>query len=242
MQYSITTTVLATLVFLVATTTPVANGANNNGHSNLRRRRLEEPALTEEEVSQVLGILEEKANDPPLLQSGGSEKIAVAGSNQLLEGFSIVSQGRGNSPFEPIPHCKDKNDLSACIDKVPSSKSVSSYEKTLVDKSSRESLMSTVVSAEGGSAGVQVSASVDYMQQSEQSLETVTYTIGGSTALYEERVRNPGKLKLTKPARTMLEQNPTRFLELYGLSFVDSITYGGTFFGSVDLKIGRAHV
>merc|ERR1711865_75341 len=95
--------------------------------------------------------------------------------------------------------------------------------------------MKAAISAEGGSVGVTVSASVEVMTTSEMSLESVSHIVSGTTYTHNKRIRNAQKLKLTEPAKDLLNTDRERFIRQFGLTFVQSITEGGSFMGTFNM-------
>lgn len=202
------------------------------------------PVMTEKALQSVLRVIKQIENDKkaaadadvPLLQGGGvPNKFAVSGGIvDLLMGYSIVDQEKGNFAFEPIKKCVD-DDVNACIETVISNAGSKSTETTIYDTSTRSSFMKAAISAEGGSVGTKVSASVEVMTTSEMSLESVSHILLGTTITKNERIKNAQKLKLTGTAKYWLTNDRDRFIRQFGLTFVTSITKGGSFMSSFDM-------
>lgn len=160
---------------------------------------------------------------------------ASANIDQLLQGFSINKVNIG-AAFEPIKECEG-NDVEACIwIEEKSGDSSKGYNRKISSESSMSNFLDTVVNVEGGSVGTRASGSIGYIGNSEMTTTSVSYMIGSTQRTDVKRVKNPLKLKLTDTAATLLKKNPTKFLQLYGYHFIDSITYGGSFIGSFTLN------
>lgn len=212
------------------------------------------PVMTEKALQSVLRVIKQIDNDkkadadaevpqelggerPVSLLGGGGvpNKFAVSGGIvDLRMGYSIVDQEKGNFAFEPIKKCVD-DDVNACIETVISNAGSKSRQYTIYDTSTRSSFMKAAISAEGGSVGTKVSASVEVMTTSEMSLESVSHILLGTTITYNERIKNAQKLKLTGPAKNWLTNDRERFIRNFGLTFVTSITKGGSFMSSFDM-------
>merc|ERR1711920_962573 len=80
-----------------------------------------------------------------------------------------------------------------------------------------------------------VSASFSYMKRSQVSEKAQAFFIGASGRTSTRTLDNPGALKLTSTAKQLLTANASMFLQFYSSTFVHTLTYGGSFLGSVTL-------
>merc|ERR1719350_1531426 len=94
----------------------------------------------------------------------------------------------------------------------------------------------SVTEAEGGGYGVSVSAGFSYMKRSQVSEKSTAFFIGASGRTSTRSLNNPQNLKLTSTAKQLLSVNSSMFLQFYSSTFVHTLTYGGSFLGSVTIN------
>ena len=200
----------------------------------------------EKEVQRPPGFLEylNDGNDDFGTQAATNLKYPADNNNdKLLVAYSIQG-GIGGTPFQSIYNCNDeqeRDDDTTCYDEavVPPDRS-RHYDALIESTSTRDSLLSTITKAEGGSVGIKVSASASYVSEKSDSSQSISFMIGGYRATQTARPRDFSKLKLTDAARNFLAHDAPGFLETYGDYYVQSITYGGSFIGSFDLSAGSS--
>jgi len=64
----------------------------------------------------------------------------------------------------------------------------------------------------------------------------LAFFIGASGRTQTRTIQRPVAMNLTSAAKALLKQNPREFITRYGLRYIHSITYGGSFLGSVTLN------
>jgi len=175
------------------------------------------------------------------IQSTTTKYPATNNNDVLLSSYSMEA-GTAGSPFESLEDCAGKSSTNdACfVDDVIPPDSSRHYDSLIESKSTRDSLLSTITKAEGGSLGIKVSASASYVSEKSDSSQSISFMIGGYRSTKTRRVDAFSKIKLTDAARRSLAADPPRFLENYGNYYVKSVTYGGSFLGSFDLTAGSS--
>jgi hypothetical protein len=175
------------------------------------------------------------------IQSTTTKYPATNNNDVLLSSYSMET-GTAGSPFESLEDCAGKSSTNdACfVDDVIPPDSSRHYDSLIESKSTRDSLLSTITKAEGGSLGIKVSASASYVSEKSDSSQSISFMIGGYRSTKTRRVDAFSKIKLTDAARRSLAADPPRFLENYGNYYVKSVTYGGSFLGSFDLTAGSS--
>ena len=218
-------------------------GESTGEQSKRNLRGLEE---VENEVERPPGFLEylNDGDDDFGTQSATNLKYPADNNNDMLLVAYSIEAGIGGSPFDPIYSCNDereRDDDTTCYDEsvIPPDRS-RHYDALIESTSTRDSLLSTITKAEGGSVGIKVSASAGYVSEKSDSSQSISFVIGGYRATMTTRPRQFSKLKLTDAARGKLARDAPGFLETYGDYYVQSITYGGSFIGSFDLSAGSS--
>ena len=165
-----------------------------------------------------------------------NSKYPAGGNNldQLLQSYGM-DRGPGGTPFKSILDCVgDEAELGQpCFDNssVPAGGS-NHYDATITSSESQSSFLRTFAQAEGGSIGLKVSASAEYVQERADSRTTVTHMIGGYRQTTQKRVNDFSLLQLDDFAANRLATDPIGFLQTYGNFYIRSVTYGGSFIGS----------
>jgi len=163
-----------------------------------------------------------------------------AGDNCFLgSGFDYqVGCSKASILSAPLIPCNGDSDPGPCIDVEPGS-GETAYTRDVRSLQDYSSLLSTAVSAEGGGFGFKVSASVDYMRQSQTTEKSISFFIGQSGTIRVERVRGPQVLRMNPDAKRLLDAcvSPSNcsFIHEYGLHYIYSITYGRSFLGGFNL-------
>jgi hypothetical protein len=153
----------------------------------------------------------------------------------LASGFGLQRGCQYAQAMEPVPNCNSASYDQACYDEA-SAEQVRGYLRDVRTSSDYSSLTRSVTEAEGGGFGVSVSASFSYLKRSEVSERSIAFFIGASGRSKTRTMQKPVSMKLTSAAKTVLRNDPKRFLSLYGLKYVHTVTYGGSFLGSFTLN------
>jgi len=74
------------------------------------------------------------------------------------------------------------------------------------------------------------------MKSSQVSERSLAFFIGASGRTHVRTIRRPVAMKLTEPAKALLQRDPEGFIQQYGLKYIHSISYGGSFLGSCTLN------
>jgi hypothetical protein len=191
-----------------------------------------------DEVERPADFLEYVEEEDDASMAGTNLKYPVADGNNmdvLLQSYSMDKGVPMGGPFESLKDCSGRTntDDDACFedDIIPVGDS-RHYDRLIKDSRSKDEFLSTIAKAEGGSLGLKVSASASYASERSDSSESISYMIGGYRETSTRRVDDFSKLKLTKDARILLDEEPHTFLSSYGQSYIRSVTYGGSFLGS----------
>jgi hypothetical protein len=161
-------------------------------------------------------------------------------SDFLLSAHSIQGASSG-SPFEPLKDCTERSNTDdACIEDLNPPRSSRHYDALIKSTSTRDSLLSAITKAEGGSLGSKVSSGASYVSEKSDSIQSISFMIGGHRFTNTRSPDNVSKLKLNTSSRDLLARDPKGFLQAYGSYYVKAVTYGGSFIGSFDLTAGSS--
>merc|ERR1719422_359151 len=153
----------------------------------------------------------------------------------LGSGFGIQKGCQYVPALQNIPSCDTAASGEACYRDTPT-ESVRGYSRDVRTSFDYSSLTESVTEAEGGGYGISVSASFSYMKRSQVSEKSTAFFIGSSGRTSVRTLDNPGALKLTSTAKQLLRTNASLFLQFYSSTFVHTLTYGGSFLGSVTVN------
>jgi len=153
----------------------------------------------------------------------------------LASGFGVQRGCQYPQAMQQVGECGSSWFEKACYS-VSNSESVRGYMRDIRSNSDYNSLTRSVTEAEGGGYGVSVSASFSYMKRSQVSEKSLAFFIGASGVTRTRSIQNPGEMLLTSAAKELLRQEPREFIARYGLRYIHTITYGGSFLGSVTLN------
>jgi len=153
----------------------------------------------------------------------------------LASGFGVQRGCQYPAAMKAVGECGSSWFESACYENS-NAETVRGYMKDVRSTSDYNSMTRSVTEAEGGGFGVSVSASFSYMKRSQVTEKSLAFFIGASGTTQTRSIKNPGELKLTSAASSLLRSNPREFIARYGLRYIHSITYGGSFLGSVTLN------
>merc|ERR1719469_275158 len=142
--------------------------------------------------------------------------------------------------MQPVPDCSNANFDQACY-QVDPAEVVRGYMRDVRSTNDYSSLTRSVTEAEFGGYGVTVSASFSYMKSSEVTEESIAFFIGASGKTRTRTIQRPVAMRLTAAAREILRQDPREFITRHGLRYIHSITYGGSFLGSVTVNAKGVH-
>lgn len=165
-----------------------------------------------------------------------NSKYPAGGNNldMLLQSYGI-DRGPGGGPFKSVLDCVDGEPEPGkpCFDNssIPGGGS-NHYDATITSSQEQSNFLRIVGKAEGGSIGLKVSASAEYVQDRSDSRTSVSHMIGGYRETSQKRVNDFSLLQLDDFAAERLKTNPIGFLESYGNFYIRSVTYGGSFIGS----------
>jgi len=165
-----------------------------------------------------------------------NSKYPAGGNNldMLLQSYGI-DRGPGGGPFKSVLDCVDGEPEPGkpCFDSssIPGGGS-NHYDATVTSSQAQSNFLRIVGKAEGGSIGLKVSASAEYVQDRSDSRTSVSHMIGGYRETSQKRVNDFSLLQLDDFAAERLKTNPIGFLESYGNFYIRSVTYGGSFIGS----------
>jgi len=153
----------------------------------------------------------------------------------LGSGFGLLRGCQYPEAMQPVPDCNNANFDQACY-QVDPAEVVSGYMRDVRSTNDYSSLTRSVTEAEFGGYGVTVSASFSYMKSSEVTEESIAFFIGASGKTQTRTIQRPVAMRLTSAAKEILRQDPRQFITRHGLRYIHSITYGGSFLGSVTLN------
>merc|ERR550532_3505036 len=153
----------------------------------------------------------------------------------LGSGFGIQKGCQYVPALATIPSCASAGSGEACYTDTPT-EVARGYSRDVRTSFEYSSMTESITEAEGGGFGISVSASFSYMKRSQVSEKATAFFIGASGRTSTRTLDNPGALKLTATAKQLLTANPAMFLQFYSSTFVHTLTYGGSFLGSVTLN------
>merc|ERR1719464_1787257 len=153
----------------------------------------------------------------------------------LGSGFGIQKGCQYVPALVNIPSCDTAGSGEACY-RDTSTEAVRGYSRDVRTSFEYSSMTESITEAEGGGFGISVSASFSYMRRSQVSEKAAAFFIGASGRTRVRTLDNPGALKLTSTAKQLLTANASLFLQFYSSTFVHTMTYGGSFLGSVTVN------
>jgi len=153
----------------------------------------------------------------------------------LGSGFGIQKGCQYVPALQNIPSCDTAASGEACY-RDTNTESARGYSRDVRTSFDYSSLTESITEAEGGGYGISVSASFSYMKRSQVSEKSTAFFIGSSGRTRVRTLDNPGALKLTDTAKQLLRANASLFLQFYSSTFVHTMTYGGSFLGSVTVN------
>jgi len=153
----------------------------------------------------------------------------------LGSGFGIQKGCQYIPALQNIPSCDTAGSGEACY-RDTNTEAVRGYMRDVRTSFDYSSLTESITEAEGGGFGVSVSASFSYMKRSQVSEKAQAFFIGASGRTSTRTLDNPGALKLTSTAKQLLTANASMFLQFFSSTFVHTVTYGGSFLGSVTVN------
>jgi len=166
-------------------------------------------------------------------------KLTVGENCYLGSGFDYqVGCSKASILSSTLVPCQSDSHAGPCIE-VEAGTGETAYTRDVRSLQDYNSMVSTAMSAEGGGFGYKVSASVDYMRQSQTTEKTISFFLGQSGTIRTERVRGTQALKMGASARQLLDEcvSPSNcsFIHQHGLHYIYSITYGRSFLGGFTL-------
>jgi len=179
-----------------------------------------------------------KRNDgrsPLSVQTNTPNEFPASPACLLTSGFEVRRGCQYPQAMQVVGECGDSVSEDACY-KVSHAEKVRGYFRDVRTTNDYNSLTRTVTEAEGGGYGQSVSASFSYMKRSQVSEKSLAFFVGSSGISQTRSIINPGGMKLTSAAKDILQTNPREFIARHGLRYIHSITYGGSFLGSVTLN------
>merc|ERR1719422_1732102 len=153
----------------------------------------------------------------------------------LGSGFGIQKGCQYVPALATIPSCDTAGSGEACY-RDTNTEVARGYSRDVRTSFEYSSMTESITEAEGGGFGISVSASFSYMRRSQVSEKATAFFIGASGRTRIRTLDNPGALKLTDTAKQLLRANPALFLQFYSSTFVHTLTYGGSFLGSVTVN------
>lgn len=174
-------------------------------------------------------------SQPRLTSAGHANEHPATSACLLGSGFDLQRGCQYPEAMQPVPKCENANFDQAC-DQVSNAERVRGYMRDVRSSSDYSSLTRSVTEAEGGGFGVSVSASFAYMKRSQVSEKSLAFFIGANGRTQTRTIQRPVALNLTSAAKDLLKRDPRQFITRHGLRYIHSITYGGSFLGSVTLN------
>merc|ERR1719422_1242827 len=153
----------------------------------------------------------------------------------LGSGFGIQKGCQYVPALATIPSCASAGSGEACYTDTPT-EVARGYSRDVRTSFEYSSMTESITEAEGGGFGISVSAGFSYMKRSQVSEKATAFFIGASGRTSTRSLNNPQNLKLTSTAKQLLRANPSMFLRFYSSTFVHTLTYGGSFLGSVTVN------
>merc|ERR550532_3697433 len=153
----------------------------------------------------------------------------------LGSGFGIQKGCQYVPALATIPSCASAGSGEACYTDTPT-EVARGYSRDVRTSFEYSSMTESITEAEGGGFGISVSASFSYMKRSQVSEKATAFFIGASGRTSTRSLNNPQNLKLTSTAKQLLRANSSMFLQFYSGTFVHTLTYGGSFLGSVTIN------
>jgi len=199
--------------------------------------------LTAVVMSSGMRVRSKKGRKEPISVAEGKPDVAsqtvaehpASLSCFLGSGFGIQKGCQYVPALQSIPSCDTAASGEGCYRDTPT-EAVRGYSRDVRTSFDYSSLTESVTEAEGGGFGISVSASFSYMKRSQVSEKSTAFFIGSSGRTSVRTLDNPGALKLTDTAKQLLRTNPSLFLQFYSSTFVHTLTYGGSFLGSVTVN------
>jgi len=153
----------------------------------------------------------------------------------LGSGFGIQKGCQYVPALQNPPNCNSAGSGEACYTDTPT-EVARGYSRDVRTSFEYSSMTESITEAEGGGYGISVSAGFSYMKRSQVSEKATAFFIGSSGRTSTRSLNNPQNLKLTSTAKQLLRANSSMFLQFYSGTFVHTITYGGSFLGSLTLN------
>jgi len=153
----------------------------------------------------------------------------------LGSGFGIQKACQYVPALQQIESCDVAGSGDACYTDT-NTEVARGYSRDVRTSYEYSSMTESITEAEGGGYGISVSASFSYMKRSQVSEKATAFFIGASGRTSTRSLNNPQNLKLTSTAKMLLRANSSMFLQFYSATFVHTLTYGGSFLGSVTIN------
>jgi len=153
----------------------------------------------------------------------------------LASGFDMQRGCQYPEAFHPVPNCDNAAFDQACY-AIDRAETVQGYMRDVRSASDYSSLTRSVTEAEAGGFGVSISSSFSYIKTSQVSEKSLAFFIGASGRTQTRTIQRPVDMRLTAPAKALLQQDPEGFINRHGLKYIHAMTYGGSFLGSVTMN------
>lgn len=158
-------------------------------------------------------------------------KIAAPINCHLGNGYGVDVGCNLASAMLPFLECADDGPLS-CWSEGTSAEPSTLYYRMTDSSAKMTSLSNTIFDAEGGGYGANIGIGVKVLKESSVNQKSVGLFTGASVSKFVRTVQNTEYQDISSTTRFYINRAPTRFVQRYGLRFVDSISYGGSFLGS----------
>lgn len=168
----------------------------------------------------------------------GGPKFPINGDNcHIGMGFSTRNGCKAQATHAIRPCSQiDRGEQAACLKESRWEELYAMYTRDVRQSSEVQKLAETVAQAEGGGFGISMSASFKKLKKSKISEHSIAYAIGESGRVKAETIQSPQYMSLTGPAKQTLKRNVSDFFSRYGMGYISTVDYGGSFLGSFTIR------